>query len=158
MTPVLRDAVPGDERLVARVVGWVAEAEGLAAKHTATEHHYTRLLFGPRAMLYGLLMERDTHLLGGALWGFTAGTFSGAPGLFVEDVAIDPAQRGAGLGRTLFAALAQRARAEGCGYVEWRVRNDNTPALRFYAAIGAKPERQTTYMRLDGATLDALTS
>ncbi len=142
--------------MVALIVRWVAEAEGMLHTLTATESHYTALLFGPHPVVRGMFAERGEQLLGGALWTLVPGTFSGRPGLFVEDVAVAPEQRGQGMGRALFASLARRARAEGCDRMEWRVRDDNMAARRFYDTLRAAPQRGTTYMRLDGAPLDAL--
>jgi GNAT superfamily N-acetyltransferase len=156
VTVVFRDAVPGDESCVARIVRWIAETERAVGRLTATEAHYTHLMFGGRQVLHGLLAEVDGVFAGGALWYFIAGTFSGNPGLFIEDVAMSPAQRGRGYGHALFAALARRALAEGCDRMEWRVHRDNTAAQHFYRQLSATPQPETTYMRLDGAALDVL--
>jgi ribosomal protein S18 acetylase RimI-like enzyme len=51
-------------------------------------------------------------------------------------IVVDSARRGAGIGRALTSALAERARAAGFADVWLRVVPGNEPALRAYAAAG----------------------
>ncbi len=54
----------------------------------------------------------------------------------VMTVAVAPAARGRGLGRTLLAELERRASAAGAHHVMLEVRADNAPARALYAAAG----------------------
>jgi GNAT superfamily N-acetyltransferase len=93
---------------------------------------------------------------GFAMWFYTFSTFTGRPGLYVEDVFVEPEHRGRGIGRAVFAELARRAVAEGCSRMEWAVLNWNEPAIRFYRGIGALPMTEWTVQRLAGPALAAL--
>ena len=59
--------------------------------------------------------------------------------MFLEDLFVEPAHRGNGIGLALLRHLAQRAVAEDCGRIEWRVLNWNEPSIDFYERLGAKP-------------------
>jgi GNAT superfamily N-acetyltransferase len=74
----------------------------------------------------------------------------------VEDVFVEPAHRGAGIGRAFFRMMAARAVADGCGRMEWSVLDWNTPAITFYRALGAEPMSEWTVQRLSGDTLHRL--
>ena len=91
-----------------------------------------------------------------ALWYYTLSTFAGRTRLFVEDVFVEPAHRGTGIGYALFRHMAQVALAEGCNGMEWRVLNWNQPAITFYHRIGAAPVTDWTTNRLSGEALATL--
>ena len=57
--------------------------------------------------------------------------------MFLEDLFVEPAHRGAGIGLALLRHLAIRAVAENCKAIEWRVLNWNQPAIDFYQRLGA---------------------
>ena len=74
-----------------------------------------------------------------ALWYFLFGTFSSHHDLFVEDMFVEPAHRGSGIGLALFRHISRNAVGRDCLDLEWRVLNWNTPAIEFYRRIGAGP-------------------
>ena len=61
-----------------------------------------------------------------------------------------------GIGRAIFRDLARRARAAGCGRMEWSVLDWNAPSIAFYRSLGAEPREGWTVQRLAGGALDAL--
>ena len=67
---------------------------------------------------------------------------------------VQPAHRGAGLGRGLLTELAQLALARGCGRFEWSVLDWNENAIRFYQGLGATVMPDWRICRVTG---DALT-
>ena len=152
---VLRDAVPGDEALVAQFVRALAEYEKLLDEACGTEADFRRALFGTPPRAWALVAELEEEPVGFAVWCYSFSTFAGRPGLFVEDVFVVPEQRGCGIGRQIFRHLARRALDEGCARMEWRVLNWNTPAINFYRSIGARPLDAWTDQRLEGAALQS---
>lgn len=54
----------------------------------------------------------------------------------IEDVYVDEAARGAGLGRALVAGALDRARVRGCRRAELDVSEDNAAGLALYASFG----------------------
>ena len=98
----------------------------------------------------------DGKTVGFALWFYNFSTFIGRAGLYVEDVFVEPAHRGAGIGRAFFRMMAARAVAEGCGRMEWSVLDWNEAALDFYHVLGAEPMSDWTVQRLAGDNLQRL--
>jgi len=82
-------------------------------------------------------------------------TFRGQPGIYLEDLFVEPSHRGRGHGKALFFAVARLAVERDCGRVEWSVLNWNQPAIDFYRSLGAVPMDEWTGYRLSG---DGLTS
>ena len=152
----LRDATPADIPLVNRFVRALADYEKLLHEAVATEDDFRRLLFGDPPRAWALFAEWEGEPVGLALWYYSVSTFLGRPSLYVEDVFVEPAHRNRGIGRIIFAHLAQRAVAEGCGRMEWSVLDWNAPSIAFYRSIGARPKQGWTLQRLSGEALAAL--
>ena len=93
---VFRDAVPGDETLVAGFVRALAEFEKLAHECVATPADFRIALFGTPARCHALIAEQDGTPIGFALWHYCFSTFTGRHGLYVEDVYVDPRATRAG--------------------------------------------------------------
>jgi GNAT superfamily N-acetyltransferase len=64
------------------------------------------------------------------------GLWHDAVDCWLEDLFVSDDARGAGLGRALVDAAAERARARGCARVELDVSDGNPPALALYEAAG----------------------
>ena len=101
-------------------------------------------------------MDAENATIGFALWYFQFGTFSGRHNLFVEDIYVDPAYRGRGIGLALFRHMARLAVARDCIDMEWKVLDWNTPAIEFYRRIGAKPTRDWIAQSLSEDAMIAL--
>jgi GNAT superfamily N-acetyltransferase len=83
-----------------------------------------------------LAFEDDTPV-GFALFFHNYSTFVSKPGIYLEDLFIEPSFRGKGYGKKLLMHLVQTARERDCGRVEWSVLDWNTPAIDFYKSLGA---------------------
>lgn len=153
----LRDAEPRDLPTVVRLVRDLARYEKLEHLARGTEEAFGRALFGPRPRAHALIAEAPGgEAAGFALWFYSFRTFQALPCLYVEDVYVEPAHRGSGLGRLIFAELARRALAEGCDRMEWSVLDWNAPAIGFYERIGSRPREGWTLRVLTRPALDAL--
>lgn len=155
-TITFRDAVPGDEGRVLWFIKALAEYEKLLHEVEATEAVLAEALFSPTPRCHALFAERDGVAVGFGLWFYNFSTFVGRAGLYVEDVFVLPEHRGQGIGRAIFSELARRAVAQGCKRMDWWVLNWNTPAVKFYGSIGAKPMDEWTVQRLTGDALVAM--
>ena len=71
----------------------------------------------------------------GAIVGSVMGGYEGHRG-WVNYLAVDPEHRRSGLGRALMDEVETRLRALGCPKLNLQVRDDNRPALAFYARLG----------------------
>ena len=97
-----------------------------------------------------LVAEVDHRVVGIALWFRTYSTWTGVPGIHLEDLYVEPAQRGSGLGKALLASLARIAVDRGYQRVEWVVLDWNTPSIEFYKSLGARPMQEWSTYRLTG--------
>ncbi len=153
---VLRDAKPGDEALVAHFVRRLAEYEELTHEAVGTAEDFARALFGPLPHAHAAIIEKAGEAVGFALWYYDFSTFRARPGLYLEDIFVEPEHRGGGIGKAVFRVLAARAIAEGCARMNWQVLDWNAPSIAFYRGLGARPLDDWTTMRLEGETLAAL--
>ena len=156
-TPVtLRAATPADTPQILRFIRALAEYERLLDRVVATEAGLHASLFGPRPYAEVVLAEVDGVAVGFALFFHTFSTFLGQPGIYLEDLFVEPSARGRGVGRALLTHLARLAMARGCGRVEWAVLDWNRPAIGFYESLGARPNHEWTVYRLTGQPLVTL--
>ncbi len=153
---VLRMATAEDVPTILGFIRDLAVYEHLEDEVLATEADLDQSLFGTPARAEALLAEVDGKPVGFAVWYYNFSTFRGRHGLFLEDIFVDPAHRGAGIGRAIFRFLAQRAIAQGCARMDWDVLNWNSTAIRFYRSLGAHPLDGWTRQRLTGRALEAL--
>ncbi len=144
--------IPAIHRLIVELAIYEKEPDAVKASH-ADLHH---ALFGDRPTAECLLAEVEGQAVGLALFFTNFSTWTGKPGLYLEDLFVMPTARGAGLGKALLVHLAGLAVSRGYGRFEWSVLDWNTPAIGFYKALGAKPMNEWTVMRVDGDALAAL--
>jgi GNAT superfamily N-acetyltransferase len=144
----LRPATPDDCAEIDRLIRELADYEKLAHQMIGTPEGLQRALFGPRPAAEALVAERAGRAVGFALYFTTFSTFLCKPGLYLEDVFVEPSHRGAGIGKAILRHLAALAVERDCGRFEWRVLDWNEPSIRFYESIGGKllPEWQLVRM------------
>jgi GNAT superfamily N-acetyltransferase len=153
---ILRNATPSDVPDVLRLVRGLAEYEKLLHEVVMTEADLQVALFGPEPRAYAVLAHAGDAAVGLALWYYTFSTFRGGSDIFLEDLFVEPAHRGHGIGLALLRHLAQRAVAENCRRIEWRVLNWNAPSIAFYASLGATKMQDWHVRQLGGDALTAL--
>lgn len=154
---IIRAATAVDLPHVLRLIRGLAEYERRLHAFVITETDLHRLMFGPAPLAYAILAELPGIApVGIALYYYTLSTFSGQTDVFLEDLFVEQAHRGAGIGLALLQHLAARARAEHCNVIEWRVLNWNQPAIDFYDRIGSTRMQDWHVRQLGGAALAAL--
>src|SRR5207302_11229740 len=139
-----RPATPADVPTIARLIRDLAEYERLAHAVDFDEALLRKHLFGERPYCEVLLAEDGGRVVGFALFFHNYSTFRGRPGIYLEDLFVEPAHRGKGHGKALLLELARLAVERGCGRLEWAVLNWNEPAIRFYQKLGAEPLNEWT--------------
>ncbi|HEX8431565.1 MAG TPA: GNAT family N-acetyltransferase [Longimicrobium sp.] len=156
-TPLrIRPALPADVPLILHFIRRLAEYERLAHEVVATEEILRDSLFGARPAAEVVIAEWEGAPAGFALFFHNFSTFLGRPGLYLEDLFVEPEQRGRGIGRALLGHLARVATERGCGRLEWSVLDWNRDAIRFYRSLGAEAMDDWTVYRVTGDALAAL--
>jgi GNAT superfamily N-acetyltransferase len=150
----IRQAAPDDVPAIFRLVKKLAEYEKLLHAATATEADFREALFGPRPAASALVASAEHATVGFALYFYNFSTFLGRRGIYLEDIFVEPAWRGKGIGSALLRHLAKIAKQENCGRVEWAVLTWNQPAIDFYHRLGAVTLEDWRIFRLTGEALD----
>ncbi|PHR68121.1 GNAT family N-acetyltransferase [Alcanivorax sp.] len=156
MTVVLRDARRGDVADLLRLIRDLARYEKAEDQVKADAQQLAATLFGEGATAHAMVAEQDGLIVGLAIYFFNYSTWQGRNGLYLEDLFVEPEQRGAGIGKALLARLAALAVERDCGRFEWSVLDWNTPAIDFYEGLGARPQSEWVRYRLEGDALKAL--
>jgi GNAT superfamily N-acetyltransferase len=152
----IRPAERSDAALIFAFVRKLAEYERLLHEVDASEADIVRDLFGENPRVFCDIARWDGAPAGFALWFHNYSTFRGRHGLYLEDLFVEPAYRGRGIGKALLIRLAQHCRAEGLGRLEWAVLDWNKPSIEFYKSLGAVPRDEWTVFRLTGDALKKL--
>ncbi|HKO58977.1 MAG TPA: GNAT family N-acetyltransferase [Thermoanaerobaculia bacterium] len=152
----IRPATPADVALIHRFIRDLARYERLEDLVVATEESLRETLFGARRYAEVIIAEDEGRPVGFALFFHNYSTFLGQPGIYLEDLFVEPDARGRGYGKALLIELARIATERGCGRVEWAVLNWNTPAIDFYESLGAKPQTEWQVYRVTGEALAKL--
>jgi len=156
MSLVLRPAVAADVPVILAFIRGLAAYERLLHEVEATEERLRATLFPAdgRPAAECLLAFHAGAPAGFALWFTNYSTFLARPGLYLEDLYVEPALRGRGIGKALLLHLAGLAAARGYGRMEWSVLDWNEPAIAFYESLGAVRKREWQICRLAGAALE----
>jgi GNAT superfamily N-acetyltransferase len=149
-------AQAADVPAILALIRGLAEYEKLAHEAVATEADIRENLFEPRPYAEALIARAGTEPVGLALFFHNYSTFTGRPGLYVEDIFVVPSWRGRGIGKRLFARMAKLAVERRCARMEWAVLDWNTPSIKFYRALGARAMDEWTVQRLTGEALARL--
>jgi len=73
------------------------------------------------------MAEHDGQPAGFALYFFNYSTWVGRPGIYLEDLFVEPELRGLGIGKALLQRVAAVAVENGCQRLQWSVLDWNTP-------------------------------
>jgi GNAT superfamily N-acetyltransferase len=149
----IRPATLADVPLILGFVRELAEFEREPEAVVATEDMLERALFGERPAAEAVIAEVDGTPMGFALFFQNFSTWTGRPGIYLEDLYVTPAARGSGTGTALLRHLAGIALDRGCGRFEWAVLDWNEPAINFYRAMGAVGMDEWRVQRVAGDAL-----
>lgn len=150
----LRAATPADLPAIVGLIRELAAFEQLSHLVQTTPEKLHPHLFGERPVAEALVGEVDGRVVAFALFFTNFSTFLAQPGLYLEDLYVQPAHRGAGLGRALLERLGALAVERGCGRFEWSVLDWNENAIRFYEKMGATVMPDWRICRVTGAALE----
>jgi GNAT superfamily N-acetyltransferase len=150
----IRRAEASDAALILSFIRALAEYEHLSPSVVATEQDLLRDGFGHEPKFRCVIAEWDQRPVGFALYFYNYSTFQGRPGIFLEDLFVNPEFRGKGIGRALLLHLARLAVRENCGRYVWQVLDWNTPSIEFYKSLGAKLMSEWLTMRVEDAALE----
>jgi GNAT superfamily N-acetyltransferase len=152
---LLRAAERKDIDAIVGLIRELADFEKLSHLCEVTPASLMPHLFGDRPVAECVVGEVHGDVVAFALFFTNFSTFLAKPGLYLEDLYIQPAHRGAGLGRALLERLARIAAERGCGRFEWCVLDWNQRAIGFYESMGATVMPDWRLCRIGGERLAA---
>jgi GNAT superfamily N-acetyltransferase len=109
--------------------------------------------FSPGYARTFLLIAPEGEVAGMALYFYNFSTWTGKPGVYLEDLFVKPKYRKRGYGKALIRACAKEVvRIDGTR-LEWSCLDWNQPSLDFYESLGAIRKKQWVGLRLEGDAL-----
>jgi GNAT superfamily N-acetyltransferase len=152
---LIRPAAPADIPAILGLIRELARFEHAEDQVKANEADLLRDGFGDTPLFRAIVAEVHQTVVGFALFFPNYSTWEGRPGLYLEDLYVQPVTRQAGIGRRLVAAVAAHCIAIGGRRVDLAVLDWN-PARKFYAKIGLTQQSEWLPYRLTGQALNDL--
>ncbi len=156
MATTIRPATPADVPQILAFIRGLAAYEREPDAVLASEADLLRDGFGYQPLFYCLIADYDGAPAGFAFYFFNYSTWLGRPGLYLEDLFVNPEFRGLGIGKALLKEVAAIALEKGCLRLQWEVLDWNTPAIEFYKAMGAEFLDEWRNVRISGSALRRL--
>ena len=153
----IRSAGPGDIQVILDLIRDLAIYEKEEDQARATADQINDALFSPTPTAWCELVEDSSgEVAGFALWFKNYSTWTGTPGIYLEDLFVKPEFRGKGYGKALLIHLAKKCIDNGWHRFQWWVLDWNEPSIEFYKSLGAVPMDEWTVYRVSGAALENL--
>jgi GNAT superfamily N-acetyltransferase len=154
--PHIRAAVAADADAIHAMLLAIAATTGEAEKIASTPDDLVRHGFGAAPAFRALIAEAAGRPVGLCLYFTTFSSWRGRLGLYVQDLYVDPSERGGGLGRRLLAAAATEGVRHGVTHLRLSVDAGNAAAEAFYRRVGFEAAGHERIQVLDGAAFAAL--
>ena len=155
---MIRVASKEDAPRILQLIKDLAEYEKAPLEAKATLKQIEDTIFSTNPSAFCHVAEVDGQVIGIAIWFLNYSTWLGKPGMYLEDLYIDPAFRGQGHGMAFLKTLAKICVERGYERFQWWVLDWNEPSIEFYKSIGAVPMDEWTIFRVSGEALKKLGS
>lgn len=152
---VLRAAELRDVQPIVGLIRELAEFEKLTHLLQVTPEKLRPHLFGEKPVAEAMVADLGGEVVAFALYFTNFSTFLAQPGLYLEDLYVQPAHRGKGIGEALLTRLGKLAAERNYGRFEWSVLDWNENAIRFYERMGATVMPDWRVCRIAGDALAA---
>jgi GNAT superfamily N-acetyltransferase len=153
---MIRVALKEDAPRIHQLIKDLAEYEKLASEAKATLQQIEETIFGDNPIAFCHVAESEGQVVGIAIWFLNYSTWTGKPGIYLEDLYIDPDYRGKGFGLAFLKTLAAICVEREYERFQWWVLDWNEPSIEFYKSIGAVAMDEWTVFRVSGEALKKL--
>ena len=149
---VIRPALPADAPVVFGFVRALARFEKMEDQVDVdgAVERLARHMAPPEPACDVLLAELAGRPVGFALVFPVYSTFKTERCLHLEDLFVEPAVRGQGIGEALLRRVAALAAERGCARLQWCVLDWNAAAIRFYERMGARLRPDWRFCMVEG--------
>ena len=155
---MIRYATKEDVPRIHQLIKDLAEYEKAPLEAKATIQQIEETIFGENPVAYCHVAEDNGQVVGISIWFLNYSTWVGKPGIYLEDLYIDPAYRGKGYGFAFLKELGKICIERGYERLQWWVLDWNQPSIDFYKSLGAVPMDEWTVYRVSGDALKKLGS
>lgn len=153
---MIRYATKEDVPRIHQLIKDLAEYEKAPLEAKATLEQIEESLFSQRPVACCHVAEDNGLVVGISIWFLNYSTWVGKPGIYLEDLYIDPAHRGKGFGLAFLKELAKICIERDYERLQWWVLDWNEPSIEFYKSLGAVPMDEWTVYRVSGDALKKL--
>lgn len=154
----IRFAQKEDAPRILQLIKDLAEYEKAPLEAKATLEQIEETIFGENPVAFCHVAESDGLVVGISIWFLNYSTWIGKPGIYLEDLYVDPAHRGKGYGLALLKELGKICFERNYERLQWWVLDWNQPSIDFYKSLGAVPMDEWTVYRVTGDALKKLGS
>jgi GNAT superfamily N-acetyltransferase len=151
----VRPATVADAGTLHRMSVALATYEDQPHAVTSTVETLARDGFGPEPQFKAVIAESGGKPVGFAIYTFNYSVWTGARGIFIEDIWVEAEYRRAGAARAMMVALAKECAGKGWRRIDLNVLDWNR-ARGFYDRLGFQWIRSWLPYRLSGADLAKL--
>ncbi len=151
----LRFATESDIPLILNFIKELAAYEVMLDEVAATEEVLRESLFQRNAAEV-IIGEYEGRPVSFALFFQNFSTFLGKPGIYLEDLYVNPEMRSKGIGKIMLSFLAKLTLERDCGRLEWWCLDWNESSVGFYKQMGAVPMDEWTVYRMADRALEDL--
>lgn len=128
----IRRAETKDAEAMMRLIHELALFEKAPEEVTVSIEHFIESGFGPNPVWWAFVAENELNeVVAFALYYIRYSTWKGQR-LYLEDIIVNEAWRGFGIGSLLMDALIQEGKEKGFSGMMWQVLDWNEPAINFY--------------------------
>ena len=150
---MIRYARKADAPRILQLIKDLAGYEKAPLEAKATLQQIEETIFGDRPTAFCHVAEDNGGVVGISIWFLNYSTWLGKPGIYLEDLYIEPAHRGKGFGLALLKELAKICVERHYERLQWWVLDWNEPSIELYKSLGAVPMDEWTVYRLSGGAL-----
>ncbi len=154
---IIRETSEKDVPLIMDFVKSMADFEKLSDKLLSTEEILKESLFGENIYAEAMIAELEGESAGFMIFFHNFSSFTGKPGLFIEDIFVHEKFRGLGIGKALMIHCAKIAKERNCGRIDWNVLDWN-PARDFYEHCGGQCHDEWVVYRLEEKGINELSN
>lgn len=148
MSITIRKGTAKDLTQVFELVKELAEYEKALHEVENSVERMTEDAFGKKPIFEFFVAEADGKIEGTAIFYYRYSTWKGKA-IFLEDLVVRKAKRGAGIGKKLLDAIVQEAKDVDARQVMWQVLDWNEPAINFYKKLGANLDEEWINCKLE---------
>jgi len=153
---MIRYARKDDAPRILQLIKDLAEYEKAPLEAKATLEQIEQSIFSDNPVAYCHVAEDDGLVVGISIWFLNYSTWVGKPGIYLEDLYVDPAYRGKGYGLAFLKELGKICVERDYERLQWWVLDWNQPSIDFYKSLGAVPMDEWTVYRVSGDALKKL--